>query len=257
MTVVELKEEEQLKYHLFVLAIEPFSPTHLYSSFEKCKEVSVLPQLAELLFSPQMMRAPEFQNPNLFIKERELLEAGDSDTTWHNNSLQLQLSWDSINIDAKYNIGKSIYDFLRPHILLDYFTNCGFIIVVKNPYTIIQDIITSVPELETELEDVAYHVLHSLIIQRKNNYLLGKNITFTYEDMCNKPEWVESKIKEIYGIEDFKLNVGEFTSPEEQINKFTDFQIDIINEVFSKSVDALTYWGYDLVSREEEIGKLS
>lgn len=70
MTVIDLKEEEQLKYHLFVLSIEPIAPLHLYSSFEKCKEVSVLPQMAELIFSPQMMPIPQFQNPNLFIKER-------------------------------------------------------------------------------------------------------------------------------------------------------------------------------------------
>jgi hypothetical protein len=247
-TEIILEENEPQK-HLFICSIDLLSANHLHSCFKKCDNVSILEQDGELLFSPTISPPPVFENPNFFIKDRELLESGD-DLSWSNNALQWQNNWDKVNPNASLRVGRSIYDFMRPHILLDYFTNAGFLIVVKNPYAIVEDILALEPSLEYELEDVANHVLHSLIIQRKNNYLIGNNFSFTYEDMLNKPEWVQEQIREKYGVKDFELDFKFAPSNEEQINKLTDFQIEVLNDVFVKARDTLKYWGYDLVSRQ-------
>jgi hypothetical protein len=250
MNTTEIILDEDLKNHLFIASTETTGADYLNSCFQKCKDVSVLEKDQELLFSPSFYVPPVFEDPNFFIKERELLETG-SDIVWTNNNLQLDLNWQKQNSKAKLRVGKSIYNFLRPHILLDYFTNTGFLIVTKNPYALIQDYLTLAPLLEFDIDNLAEHVLQGLIIQQKNNYLLGNNFAFTYEDMVSKPKWVEEKIKEKYGIEDFKFHFEEKISNKEQIEKFTDAQIDLINDVFIKAKDALEYWGYDLVKRED------
>jgi len=250
MKKTEIILTEDIKYHLFITSTEIIGANRLNSCFQKCKNISVLEQDEELLFSPHMHTPPVFENPNFFIKERELLESGDN-TSWGNNSLQLELNWQKVNSEAKLRVGKSIYNFLRPHILLDYFTNAGFLIVVKNPYALIQDLLDVSPELSKDLDELAEHVMHGLIIQRKNNYLMGNNLAITYEDMVTRPKWVEEKIKDKYEIEDFEFDFEETTSNEDQIAKFTDFQIDMINDVFIKALDTLEYWGYKLVKRED------
>lgn len=238
------------KHHLFLLSTDLLGTKEIYSAFSNCKNVSSLPTDAELLFSTEHSIVPVFDDPNFFIKERELIESGD-DSGWTNNAFQLDFIWDQTNTNAKYRLGKSAYDFLRPHILCDYFQNIGFIIMVKNPYAWISEILTNVPEMEFEIDNLAKHALDTLIIQRKNNYLIGKNIAFTYEDMCTRPEWVENLIKDKYEIDDFKLNVEDLPSSQELINNLTDFQIDNINDIFKRGIDTLKYWGYDLVVREE------
>jgi hypothetical protein len=256
MLIEEIMEKNEIilddspKNHLFIASTEIIGANYLNSCFQKCKKVSVLEKDIELLFSPQMYVPPIFDNPNFFIKERELLETG-SDVVWSNNSFQLEYNWQQINDAAGLRVGKSIYNFIRPHILLDFFTNCGFLFVTKNPYVLIQDFISLDSSLEFELQNLAEHALQGLIIQRKNNYLLGNNFAFTYEDMVTRPKWVEEKIKDKYEIEDFEFDFEEATSSEDQIAKFTDFQIDVINDVFVKAKDTLEYWGYDLIKRED------
>ena len=238
------------KHHLFILSTDVVGTNVLHSGFKECKDVSNLPSDAEFFFSPDYFPPPVFEDPNFFLKERELIEGGN-DVGWNNNALQLDFYWQQSNAKAKYNIGKSLYDFLRPHILLDYFTNIGFIVMVKNPYAMISEILELSPELAGQIDALAKQVLDILIVQRKNNYLIGNNIAFTYEDMHSRPEWVAEKIKEKYGIEDFKIDNKEMPSSDELINKLTDFQIDNINEIFKRGIDTIKYWGYDLVTREE------
>lgn len=249
MEHIELDMNE--KHHMFVLSADLLGTKLIHKAFGDCEDVVSLPSDLELMLDTQTFPPPIFDDPNFFIKERELLESGN-DAAWNHLALNMQYTWATTKPDAKYRLGKSLYDFLRPHILMDYFPLICFLIMVKNPYACIAEILEIDSSLESEIENIAEQVMHTLIIQRKNNYLLGNNFAFTYEDMCTKAEWVEEKIKEQYGIDDFKLDVTDVPSSEELINNLTDFQIEVINESFKKAHDTLRYWGYELVTRDEE-----
>ena len=78
--------------------------------------------------------------------------------------------------------------------------------MVRNPYAMAESLLRANPK--ASIQDIGNHVLNCLTIQRKNCYLRGNNLIFTYEDMCNRPEWVEQQVKDRFKIEDFSLSVN-------------------------------------------------
>ena len=242
--------------HLFLLCPNNSGSTYLQECFRNSKKVSVLPDEGQFIKGFNGSRSSDFGVNHIFTLEREKFEE-DSEQSWIQNSVLYDLEWTKQNPKADWRFQKSPPDILRPHILIETFVNLNFLIMVRNPYAMAESILRANPN--ASLEQIAKHCINCLIIQRKNIFLTGNNSVFTYEDMCDRPEWVENIIKEKYEIEDFSLTLPEDSSVKgvysgklenkntEQINRLKKYQIDYLNNYFSQFPDTLSFWGYELV----------
>jgi hypothetical protein len=129
--------------------------------------------------------------------------------------------------------------------------------MVRNPYAMAESILRANPK--ASIEDIGNHVLNCLTIQRKNCYLRGNNLIFTYEDMCNRPEWVENQIKDRFKIEDFSLSANTdhpkvrtnsvYNYNDEQISNLKSYHITELNKIFMTAEDTLNFWGYEIINK--------
>lgn len=254
--------EEKVIKHLFLLCPNNSGSSYLNECFKNTKSVATLEhegQDDENFFGK---RPSSFEENISFIFTKNRRNFEDDDyVQWCRTEAGWTSKWELNNPNAIWRFQKSPPDILRPHILLDVFVNLSFLIMVRNPYAMAESIMRANPF--ASIDDIAKHCIDCLILQRKNNYLMGNNFTFKYEDMCERPEWVENNIKEKYGIEDFSLTLPKnrkiknkyesslVNKNEEQIKRLKKCQIDYLNEVFKKYNDTMDYWGYEIIDTEK------
>jgi len=256
-------EENEVK-HLFLLCPNNSGSSYINECFSKSKFVSTLDNEGQLEFNFFGKKAKDFEENIFYIFTKKSREFKDDDyLNWLRTEAGWTEKWESNNPEALWRFQKSPTDILRPHILLDVFVNLSFLIMVRDPYAMAESIMRLNPE--ASLEDIANHCIDCLITQRSNNYLIGNNFTFKYEDMCDRPEWVEKNIKEKYNIDDFSLSLpknvtikNKYESSltnknKEHFSRLKKHQIDSLNNIFKNYEDTLDYWGYKILD-ETKIG---
>ena len=246
--------------HLFLLCPNNSGSTFIQESFRNCKKVAVLDDEGQ--FTPGFQgEISDTHNLNhIFTLKSRIFENQKGLNEWHANEYYWDQIWDKNNPDADWKFEKSPPNILRPHLILDCFINVSFIIMVRNPYAMAESILRANPN--ASIQDIGNHVLNCLTIQRKNCYLKGNNLIFTYEDMCDRPEWVETQIKTKFEIDDFVLsaNIDHHSKiksksvknyNDEQISRLKKYHIIELNEIFSTATDTLDFWGYSIVEVNE------
>jgi len=254
--------EEKITKHLFLLSPNNCGSSYINECFKNSKDIAALENEGQDESYFFGKKTADFEENISFIFTKKARDFEDDDyVQWVRTEAAWTEKWELVNPNAQWRFQKSPPDILRPHILLDVFVNLSFLIMARNPYAMAESIIRSNPT--ATLEDIANHCIDCLIAQRKNNYLMGNNFCFTYEDMCDRPEWVEKNIKEKYNIEDFSLTLPKkhkiknkydsilVNKNEEQINRLKKHQIEFLNSVFKKYMDTMDYWGYTLLDEKE------
>jgi len=262
--IIYVNLEPENVRHLFLLAPNNSGSTYIQECFKNCYDVSVLNDEGQWTPSFQGITPSMAGVPFIWTKKSRAF----SNITYQEMGLNASLweeAWSNNNPDAKWRFQKTPVDILRPGILLDTFVNLSFLIMVRNPYAMAESILRANPM--ASIEDIGNHVLDCLTIQRNNNYLTGNNFTFTYEDMCDRPEWVEAQIAEKYGIADFKLTLEnsnanmsdkgarniEVYGPalvnanKKQIGNLKKYHIEALNSIFIEGKETLEYWGYEII----------
>lgn len=255
-------QENEVK-HLFLLCPNNSGSSYINECFKNSKYVSTLENEGQDEFNFFGKKARDFEDNISFIFTKKARDFEDDDyIQWLRTEAGWTEKWELNNPDAEWRFQKSPPDILRPHILIDVFVNLSFLIMVRNPYAMAESIMRSNPN--ASIEDIANHCIDCLILQRKNNYLVGNNFCFKYEDMCERPEWVENNIREKYKIEDFSLKLlktqkikNKYDSSlvnknDEQIKRLKNHQIKVLNSVFEKYKDTIDYWGYTLLDADQE-----
>lgn len=252
MTVEEYSDEAK---HLFLLCPNNSGSTFVQEAFRSCKSVAVLDDEGQFTPGFQSEISSNHDLNFIFTLKPRLFENQKMYNEWHANEYYWNEVWNKNNPNAKWKFEKSPPNILRPHLILDCFVNVSFIIMVRNPYAMAESILRANPK--ASIQDIGNHVLNCLTIQRKNCYLRGNNLIFTYEDMCNRPEWVEQQVKDKFKIEDFSLSAnkkhgkisknGVHNYNDEQISKLKKYHIDELNKIFMTASDMLDFWGYKII----------
>jgi len=245
--------------HLFLLCPNNSGSTFIQESFRNCKNVAVLDDEGQFTPGFQSEISSGHNLDFIFTLKPKLFENQKGDNEWHANEYYWNQIWNKNNPDAEWKFEKSPPNILRPHLILDCFVNVSFIIMVRNPYAMAESILRANPN--ASIQDIGNHVLNCLTIQRKNCYLRGTNLIFTYEDMCNRPEWVEQQVKDKFKIDDFTLVANKNHSKiqdnsvknynDEQISRLKKYHILELNKIFSTATDTLDFWGYSILEVDE------
>ena len=257
---MSIELNDKIDKHLFLLCPNNSGSTFIQEAFRNCKKVAVLDDEGQFIPGFQSETSSKHNLDFIFTLQPKLFENQKSDNEWHANEYYWDQVWNKNNPNADWKFEKSPPNILRPHLLLDCFVNVSFLIMVRNPYAMAESILRANPN--ASIEDIGNHVLNCLTIQRKNCYLRGNNFIFTYEDMCNRPEWVESQIKTKFEIEDFALiadsdkhskvkNNSVKNYNDEQISRLKKYQIVELNKIFATASDTLDFWGYSILEVDD------
>lgn len=253
---MNIELSDKIIKHLFLLCPNNSGSTFIQESFRKCKKVAVLDDEGQFTPGFQSELSSDHDLDFIFTLEPKLFENQKGLNEWHANEYYWNQIWNKNNPDADWKFEKSPPNILRPHLILDCFVNVSFIIMVRNPYAMAEGILRANPN--ASIQDIGNHVLNCLTIQRKNCYLKGNNLTFTYEDMCDRPEWVETQIKTKFEIDDFTLSANKDRHSkiknnsvknynDEQISRLKKYHIIELNKIFSTATDTLDFWGYSIL----------
>jgi len=155
-------------------------------------------------------------------------------------------------------VEKSPPFLLNVGMLADNFENAKFIIMVRNPYAVVEGICRrkGQPGL---IDKAARHVVTCLAYQRKNIESYGsKSVYFRYEDMCDTPRLVEKKLENmIPELGDLNLiqkipvkgayNEYLKNMNAQQIGRLDKGQISRINETLKGHEGILDFFGYQII----------
>ena len=256
---MNIELNEKITKHLFLLCPNNSGSTFIQESLRNCKNVAVLDDEGQFTSGFQSETSSKHNLDFIFTLKPKLFENQKGENEWHANEYYWNQIWNKNNPDAEWKFEKSPPNILRPHLILDCFVNVSFIIMVRNPYAMAESILRANPN--ASIQDIGNHVLNCLTIQRKNCYLKGNNLIFTYEDMCDRPEWVEQQVKDKFKIDDFTLVANTDHSKiqdnsvknynDEQISRLKKYHILELNKIFSTATDTLDFWGYSILEVDE------
>jgi len=162
------------------------------------------------------------------------------------------------------NVEKTIYSLLIPNMLLEQFSKLGevfFLTSIRDPYAICEGIKR---RNKIPVEDGIVQWIELAKKQKENAETLPRNIVFTYEQLCNKPQEVTKQIQDMLsGLEDLTFQkeilvhaydgtkartVQNFNDL--QISKLSADEIKTINNSLLEHEDLLSFWGYSMRSSE-------
>lgn len=182
--------------------------------------------------------------------------------------IRTQRAWlfhaEAASPDASILVVASPPFVLYAHQLRAHFPDAKFLIMVRNPYAVVEGICRRadpgpIAPGEDRRVAAARHVITAMRYQRDNIAALGDRSTcFTYEAMCDTPGAIEHaiaalvpalgdvtldqriKVKSLYDEPLRNMNA-------DQIARLSRDDIDAINSVFSSDHDLLESFGYRLI----------
>jgi hypothetical protein len=168
----------------------------------------------------------------------------------------------SVSKTASVFVEKSPPFLLIVNQLVENFENARFLFMVRDPYAVVEGISRKSLMLsganaprEKILKQAATHVITGLKYQRANIEKWGdRGVFFTYEQMCEQPQRVESMISRLVPeLNDLvlcrRLKVREYDEElrnmnEQQIGRLTSDDRQQINRVFSANQNLMDFFKY-------------
>jgi hypothetical protein len=156
---------------------------------------------------------------------------------------------------------KSPPNVLRAQMYEKNFPNSYFMIMVRNPYAVVEGILRRCKK-RRPVEESIKHWVETSRKQIENIEVLKNNVWFTYEDLCDRPKEVAPKIKKFMPeLSDINLRKKLrtysqlrgwfFSTPvnlnKPQINRLLTSDIKIINANLKQNEDLLEFFGYELI----------
>ncbi|MGH1579311.1 sulfotransferase [Planktotalea sp.] len=184
---------------------------------------------------------------------------------WSQNKKTWYFQAQAHSADARVFFTKAPPFLAYAEMLKQNFANTRFLIMVRNPYAVIEAIVRrrgpGTTDLDALLHIATRHILACLEMQRENQRRYrGISTFFTYEDMCAEPIRIADQIKahvpEIKELNlDQKLLVKHDYNErlrnmnDEQISRLTQAQLEAINALMEPHQSLLAHFGYELITR--------
>lgn len=165
-------------------------------------------------------------------------------------------NWNKNDPTATIRLQKSPSDIFRVKMITKHFTNLKWVVSVRNPYSHIESIVRKAShglDPVGQLDQICYHAIRSLEVQRENKVFLGNNAyTMTYEDFCTNTDLHTNQLgKFIPGLENITINSQIYDDSavklQKMINKYPGI-IAQINKFVEPKKEILDYWGYEIIN---------
>jgi Aspartyl/Asparaginyl beta-hydroxylase/Sulfotransferase family len=242
-----------MKMHLFLLVPNNSGSSVLHDLIATSSEVAVLP--GEGQFCPNFIGplASTFKVAHFFTKKEEIFR-NKNNYQWNIISNQWRALWKQNNSDAKILLQKSPPDILRTDMLLETFEDTKFIIMIRNPYAMVESILRA--NNNCSIAEAATHAIRCLEIQLAHSETYYDALVTTYEDLTENTDIIKNKIQDFLGINDIDSDSvfysKGYTSKirnmnADQIKRFTNKQLVEINRVFREKQSVLKECGYSLI----------
>jgi hypothetical protein len=155
-------------------------------------------------------------------------------------------------------LDKSIPNIMRVKEIKKEFTNLYFICMVRNPYAQVEGIIR---RNNATLEYAADFAINCLRYQKENIEQENNLLFFSYEQLCeDKEKTIKriidflSELNDINGNTLFKAHNFKTTESmaitnlnDEKIAKLSSKQLSVINSIFKKDIELLSYFNYSII----------
>jgi len=242
--------------HLFLLVPNNSGSSILHDLIATSPDVATLPAEGQFCDNFVGPLAYKYGIAHFFTKKEEIFR-NKKNYEWGVIKRQWNFHWNYSNPNATIFLQKSPPDILRANMLKEEFEDTKFIIMIRNPYAMVESILRANPA--ASLVDAATHAIRCLEIQLENSEKYLNDLVFKYEDLTDNTIDVVKKIEEFLNISRIDnnrifntkgysskiLNMNEF-----QIKKLSDKQLKVINSVFSKKMEVLSECGYELIDSE-------
>lgn len=253
-----------IKRHLFLLC-----PNNSGSTFLS-KAIGTSPEVWGLYREGQHMlgfAAPsrKYKMALLWAASPEALQniANPAEFDWEQNKKCWYFQALAGSPDASVFFTKSPPFLAYSEMLLENFENTRFLIMVRNPYAVVEAIFRHrskvVPDAASLLTMAANHIIACFKLQRQNQKRYKDiSVFFTYEEMCAAPKETADKIRSLVPeINTLQLDQRLFIKNNynerlrnmnmDQINRLTPEHLQVINQVFTAERDLLAHFGYDMI----------
>jgi hypothetical protein len=239
--------------HLFLLVPNNSGSTLLHDLIATSSSVATLPtegQFHHNFVGPDPIKL----NVKHFFTIKEETFKNKKNYEWSIIKNSWNGSWKKNNNNASIFLQKSPTDIVRAEMLLEQFSDARFIMMIRNPYAVVEGILRGNPD--ALIEDAAQHALRCLEIQLENSEKYQNDLVLRYEDLTEDTENVVNNIMNYLQINDIsyqqEFSIKGYCSRIknmniEQIKRLTDTQIKSINKIFSLKLDVLQECGYDLI----------
>jgi hypothetical protein len=239
--------------HLFLLVPNNSGSSLLHNLIATSRDVAILPgegQFCENFIGPV---ASTF-NIAHFFTEKENIFRNEKNYEWSVIKRQWDLHWKQSNPRARIKLQKSPPDITRPDLIKKHFEDVKFIIMVRNPYAMVEGILRANPN--ATVEQAARHALRCLEIQLENSETYSTDLVLRYEDLTDNPDTSIQDIMAYLNLNDIEytqiFDVKGYVSPiknmnDSQIKKLTSFQLKQINEIFIPKKSVLLDCGYSII----------
>ena len=267
--------------HLFILCMNNSGSTMLHSYLSKCNRVIQLPKKHGLehittSFEGHLLAKDYMPTPNdlgviaVFSKMQHVFEDSDN-YNWDKIKEMWTGLWrksSSWGESDKVLLEKSPPDLLRADLLNENFPNSNFIVMVRDPYAVIEGMNRRYGH---SLVSGAEHWCRTASRNIYNIRNIEKITYFTYEQLCDNADFVKSKILSILPeLED--INFDQKTSGvhsvdgrgekslvnfnKKQVSRFDDRHFSLINSVLMRNLNILNFFGYKIINASSEYSKL-
>ncbi len=208
-----------MKKYLFILASNQCGSTFLIHSLALCKNIVSFPveharHLQDFIRegddfgtygSDSLLRLNDYVKMHVWTEHTEWLMAHT--TNWDKVKKTWETKWGT-NPKAKQSypifIEKHTSSPIQAELLQKHFENSYFIIMVRNPYTVVEGIRR---RQGLSIDRCAKHAVEVLNVQYKNTKILDNFVYFKYEDLIHNTTNIEKQIQEILPeLTDINLN---------------------------------------------------
>lgn len=239
--------------HLFLLIPNNSGSSLLHDLIATSRSVAVLPTEGQFHNNFVGPNPVELKVKHFFTEKEEVFK-NKNNYEWSVIKSSWKSSWRKNNNDAKIFLQKSPPDILRADMLLENFPDTRFIMMIRNPYAVVEGILRGNPD--ANINQAAEHAIRCLEIQLENSEKYLNDLVLRYEDLTDDTEKFVGKIMEYLGIDDIDFRrdfqVKSYFSKiknmnDDQIKRLTDNQIQEINKVFKNKQEVLSECGYEII----------
>jgi len=239
--------------HLFLLVPNNSGSSLLHDLIATSEDVAVLPAEGQFYYNFVGPDPIKLNVKHIFTEKEEIFR-NKSNYEWGVIKSSWTSAWKNNKVGAKIKLQKSPTDIVRPKMLQEAFPDSKFIIMIRNPYAMIEGIMRGNPN--ATVIQAAKHALRCLEIQLENSEIYKNDLVLRYEDLTDDSENTVNLIKEYLELSDIDYNrtfyVKDYISTivnknNEQIKKLTDSQLEEINKIFKSKEFILSECGYEII----------
>lgn len=238
--------------NLFLIVPNNSGSTLLHNLIATSKSVATLPIEGQFC----NFAGPDTENAGLIgiFSLKESLFRNEKNYNWFAIESAWNKLWRQDNPNAIIYLEKSPPNVLRIEMLERHFYNSKFILMIRNPYAMIEGILRN--NRQSTLDMAIRHTDIMFSAQMNNIAKYKSSLFLKYEDLTENPVYYSNLIMDYIGVQDInyakifkcKTYISEIRNfNDDQIARLSKNQINNISNCFRKHENMMNLLGYDIL----------